>query len=149
MIEKGRHLNIRKDLRFCKFCTDAIEDEKHFLISCPTFSTQREMLMIQIKEKLSNPFVFENMDDNKIFIFLLENMKSVSLVAKYLDHTLEIREFLLNKHKMQIWQMPKQQPGYSPLATMYTAIYRTYTYMLALSFIWIYFCYFVILRQYP
>ena len=62
---------------------------------------ENKILTLQIKEKL-NPFVFENMNENEKFIFLLENMKSVSLVAKYLNHTLEIREFLLNKHKIQI-----------------------------------------------
>ena len=34
MIEKGRHSNIDKSLRFCPFCPDKIEDEKHFLLEC-------------------------------------------------------------------------------------------------------------------
>ena len=31
MIEKGRHLNIDKNLRFCPFCPGIVEDEKHFI----------------------------------------------------------------------------------------------------------------------
>ena len=37
MIEKGRHQNIDKNLRFCPFCIDKVEDEKHFLLECPTY----------------------------------------------------------------------------------------------------------------
>ena len=30
MIEKGRHMGIDRDQRFCPFCPNIIEDEKHF-----------------------------------------------------------------------------------------------------------------------
>ena len=100
MIEKGRHLKMRKDLRFCKFCPNIVEDEMHFLTSCSMFTTRLEILITKIKEKL-NPFVFRNMSKNEKFIFFMENTATAPIVAKYLTHTLELREFLLNKHKMQ------------------------------------------------
>ena len=101
MIEKGRHHNIRKELRFCKFCPNTIEDEIHFLMSCTMFTTRRETLMTKIKEKI-NPFVFRNMSKNEKFNFLMEDISAAPLVAKYLTHTLELREFLLNEHKMHM-----------------------------------------------
>ena len=44
MIEIGRHRKIPKNLRFCPFCPDTIETEIHFLISCPTYNHNREIL---------------------------------------------------------------------------------------------------------
>ena len=41
MIEKGRHSNIDKSLRFCPFCPDKIEDEKHFLLECYVYKYLR------------------------------------------------------------------------------------------------------------
>ena len=38
MIEKGRHvkpIKITRNERFCNFCTNEVEDEKHFLMLCP------------------------------------------------------------------------------------------------------------------
>ena len=32
MIEKGRHLKIEKDERYCPFCPYEIETEKHFIL---------------------------------------------------------------------------------------------------------------------
>ena len=40
-IETGRHKNITRDKRFCKICTTEIEDEYHFLLVCPIYSTLR------------------------------------------------------------------------------------------------------------
>ena len=41
-IEKGRHLNIPRDERTCKVCTDGvIEDEEHFLLKCEVYQTLR------------------------------------------------------------------------------------------------------------
>ena len=39
MIEKGRHLRpkIEREKRFCFNCCSEIEDESHFLISCPIY----------------------------------------------------------------------------------------------------------------
>jgi len=46
MIEKGRHLKIDREFRFCEHCTQhniyVIENEMHFLIECPLYSDLRE-----------------------------------------------------------------------------------------------------------
>ena len=40
MIEKGRHLKpkLERSARKCYVCKDEIEDEEHFLITCPLLS---------------------------------------------------------------------------------------------------------------
>ena len=51
MIEKGRHSNVDKSLRFCPFCPNIVEDEKHFLLGCPTFKYLRSELYEEVKPK--------------------------------------------------------------------------------------------------
>ena len=45
-IEKGRHLNIERNLRFCPLCQmqnlSVIEDEYHFFFECETYDMLRE-----------------------------------------------------------------------------------------------------------
>ena len=41
MIEKGRHQNIDKNLRFRPFCPTRIEDEMHFLLECECYAIHR------------------------------------------------------------------------------------------------------------
>ena len=38
MIEKGRHLNIERNCRFCPFCPRVVENEMHFLLECSCLS---------------------------------------------------------------------------------------------------------------
>ena len=46
MIEKGRHLNIERNLRFCPLCQmknlSVIEDAYHFFFECETYEMLRE-----------------------------------------------------------------------------------------------------------
>ena len=45
-IEKGRHLNIERNQRTCNMCTgNMIENEFHFLLSCPAYSELRQKYM--------------------------------------------------------------------------------------------------------
>lgn len=41
MIEKGRHLKLSRELRYCIHCDDSIEDEVHFLLYCPLYNDLR------------------------------------------------------------------------------------------------------------
>ena len=41
MVEKGRHINLPRELRYCIHCVDTIEDEAHFLIFCPLYADLR------------------------------------------------------------------------------------------------------------
>ena len=98
MIEKGRHLNINKELRCCKFCPGSIEDEIHFLTKCKTYSIPRKIFMDNVEDNVRS-VRFREMSDEQIFIFLLTNTSIAPLVAKYLAQTLQLREFLISEHK--------------------------------------------------
>ena len=77
MIEKGRHLNINKELRFCKFCPGSIEDEIHFLTKCKTYSIPRKIFMDNVEDNVRS-VRFREMSDEQIFIFLLTNTSIIS-----------------------------------------------------------------------
>ena len=101
MIEKGRHLNLSKDLRFCPFCPNVIEDEFHFLTQCRIYTIHRHGLINKIKDKIKWQ-EFTQLNDKEKFIILMSNADVVPTIAKHISQTLEIREFLLKKHKGNI-----------------------------------------------
>ena len=41
MIEKGRHFGIPREFRTCFYCENCIEDEFHFVMTCPVYSEVR------------------------------------------------------------------------------------------------------------
>ena len=45
MIEKGRHLKLERNERFCPFCPKYVEDEIHFLLVFKNFNPHRESLL--------------------------------------------------------------------------------------------------------
>lgn len=53
MIEKGRHLGIESKFRFCSFCPNHVEDEKHFLMECKPFSNLRNELFHKARKVIS------------------------------------------------------------------------------------------------
>ena len=57
MIEKGRHQNIDKNLRFCPFCPGTIEDEIHFVLECQCFATHRKELFSAINKKSKGTYI--------------------------------------------------------------------------------------------
>ena len=95
MIEKGRHLKIEKNARFCPFCPNDVEDEKHFLMDCKLFSTLRNELHAKTRNVIS---AFYFMSKTQKFITLMNNNIS-GLTAQYVCKALKLREFLLAKHK--------------------------------------------------
>ena len=96
MIEKGRHLGVNKDARFCNFCLDKVEDEMHFLLNCKTFKLHRRKLFEKANENLR---YFYRFNDKAKFIALLNNPKLTLCIGKYLCQTLELRDFLLQQRK--------------------------------------------------
>ena len=96
MIEKGRHLGVNKDARFCNFCLDKVEDEMHFLLNCKTFKLHRRKLFEKANENLR---YFYRLNDKAKFIALLNNPKLTLCIGKYLCRTMELRDFLLQQHK--------------------------------------------------
>ena len=93
MIEKGRHLRPRLERfeRKCPNCKNAVEDECHFITSCPLYSTGREVLYTEAK---SNAPAFEEIPtDAQKFIFLLSNENTNLLItlAKFVNDSFKIR----------------------------------------------------------
>ena len=61
---------IERNNRKCFHCKDKIENESHFVISCPLYNAERESLFQICGE---NSLHFETMDDEQKFIFIMSN----------------------------------------------------------------------------
>ena len=68
-IERGRHSKPKTPVnnRLCYFCK-LLEDEPHFLITCPAYHDERQILMSHVSSLY--PRILE-MDEQEAFIFLL------------------------------------------------------------------------------
>ena len=97
MIEKGRHRNIMKELRFCPFCKNKVEDEIHFLLLCGSFAVHREILFSRLTEE-TRTLIFSLSDEEK-FRILMTNPSIFLETAQFIDSTLQVRNFLLEQHK--------------------------------------------------
>ena len=75
MIEKGRHQNpslIRSE-RICPHCANLVEDECHFLTTCPLYKIERSRLYVVCTNTSKN---FLTMTNTQKFIFILSNENS-------------------------------------------------------------------------
>ena len=95
-IEKGRHEKIDKKERFCTFCANKIEDEKHFLMSCTTYKNQRGDLM-DVANRIVNRF--SSLDIQEKFITILTNPDLALYTARYIYQCFELRDFLIRRAK--------------------------------------------------
>ena len=93
MIETGRHKGIPRIERCCLFCQNtAIEDEIHFLITCPTFNTLRNDILADFEIGIINhPFL----SSKEKFVSLCGD-PSLSL-AKFTYKAFQLRKFLIQK----------------------------------------------------
>ena len=94
MIEKGRHMRPRLERtdRKCFTCKDEVEDEMHFLIKCPLYRENREILFTVCQ---NNSIHFESMTTNKQkFIFLMtnENVDVINNLATFIFNATKIRD---------------------------------------------------------
>ena len=94
MIETGRHKGMPKELRFCNFCPNTVETETHFLLHCHAYKTLRDKLLTH-----TNPNFEYYTEQHKLQALLTDMDYSV---AKYIANSLDLRQFLINKHKMPI-----------------------------------------------
>ena len=91
LIEKGRHAKIDKTERKCYFCPDTIENEQHFLISCPLYSRLRINLITPCIENCSK---YINLNEEQKFIFLMSNENEIIIkaLAKFVSDAFMLRE---------------------------------------------------------
>ena len=94
MIEVGRHNDAHKDQRFCPFCPQAVENELHFMFTCPIYSHLRVRYLQTITNNIRS---FEYLPHDRKMQILLTVMDQGT--CKFIASSLELREFLASKPK--------------------------------------------------
>ena len=88
MIEKGRHLHIDREYRFCPFCLErnvyAIEDEFHFFMLCPMYEELRNMYFYPSWRRNITVHLFYN-------IMKSQNDQAIIAVSKFLVSAFSFR----------------------------------------------------------
>ena len=95
MIEKGRHLNIERTQRFCPFCPNFVEDERHFLLVCNQYRYIRQELLREVEVRI--PLISNQCYDQR-FLNLMTRVPTQ--VSNFIFNAMELREFLLAKHRV-------------------------------------------------
>jgi len=90
MIEKGRHMKIQANERFCPFCINIIENEEHFLLSCLKYIGLRSNLFTSIETKVNN-FASLNNESKLIYMFTSEK-DIVREISKFCTCALLLRD---------------------------------------------------------
>ena len=87
-LELVRHLGIPVNNRFCIFCENCVEDEKHVLLSCPMYNGVRQALFTQPCYINSD---FMSYDEDAKLWFLFNDDAIVSKCAKTCLKIINIR----------------------------------------------------------
>ncbi len=90
-IERGRYERennkmLPENKRICKFCTtDSIEDEYHFVMSCPLYARKRQLLFDELS--------LNQLNEKEIFLKLMSSRENIisSPFSKYVTECLDIR----------------------------------------------------------
>ena len=98
MIEKGRHNKPEKIERIdrkCVFCKNEVECEVHFLVDCPLYSPQRNLLDIIIIRTCSR---FNNLNSEQKFIFIMsnENATIIKALGRYIIDSFNLRDKMID-----------------------------------------------------
>ena len=93
-IETGRYDHTPPELRYCPFCENLVETEIHFLFECPMYNTIRDIFLATVVENVPE---FAGYDSNKKLEYVMTNINRD--VAKLVSDCLDIRSFLVAKHK--------------------------------------------------
>ena len=99
MIEKGRHLNLDKDYRYCHVCLHigirTVEDDMHFLLVCPLYNNLRKDLFpTQWQTHYVCPRSCYDILSNKI-------ERNIIQLSKYLYEAFELRNMYTQSDPMQ------------------------------------------------
>ena len=89
MIEKGRHYCISRENRHCPYCETVLEDEFHFVLVCPLYSTLRSTY-IPLKY-INNPTLY-----NFYNLMSSQNNEYIRNLAMFIFHGLKEREHFLS-----------------------------------------------------
>ena len=89
MIEKGRHLKLDRNQRYCPFCSNEVEDEIHFMITCKNYAAERYELFDQMGRIYPT---FTHIKDEDKFKMLLTNINILDKTAQYISKSFEKRD---------------------------------------------------------
>ena len=94
-IETGRHDRIPEEIRICPLCEDGIENELHFLLTCPTCTPIRKTFFKNIQNLIPD---FHELGEPQKFTSIMTNLDNTA--AKFIRDCFELRTFLLAEHKI-------------------------------------------------
>ena len=94
MIEVGRQNKIPRDRRICPFCPDLIEDEKHFMFTCPTYTHLRRRFLDPASNSIRS---FQYLPHDAKLQALLSIMESDT--CKFIASSMDLRTFLMSQPK--------------------------------------------------
>ena len=95
MIESGRHRGIKNaGERFCPFCPGSVENESHFLFSCPTYHVQRSSFLTPVTGSVHG---FPVLPDHQKMELVMSCMDQN--ICNYISNSMDVREFLVTKPK--------------------------------------------------
>jgi hypothetical protein len=89
-IEKGRYQGLPAEERVCEFCNKGeVEDERHFVLSCPLYSTVRAELWTETLPRLPQPLLTEEAK----FVALLQSKDAdvIKKVLRYVKQAMKVR----------------------------------------------------------
>ena len=89
MIEKGRHIGISREHRFCIHCDNVIEDEFHFLLVCPLYDILRVKYIPN--HFYENPNLY-----NFVSLMSMKNTMIIRNLAMFLYYAFKLRTEILN-----------------------------------------------------
>ena len=95
-MEAGRHKRPRKtpsEDRLCMYCNlGLVEDEEHFIMTCPLYENQRKELF----DQLTSISTFPDLTDGEKFLFIMSCLNGDSeiivLVTNFVNKCFEMRE---------------------------------------------------------
>ena len=95
MIEKGRHLSLDRNLRFCPLCVQnnisVVEDEYHFLFECNEYESFRQTFF-------KSDWLRNRSHQMFYTILCFKDEHSIIKIAKFLHKSFVRRKEIINMH---------------------------------------------------
>ena len=85
---------IDRDMRFCNLCKTLIEDERHFIITCPLYSKNRIILENACKNQ-SKWYNTMNHEQKFVFIMSNENKTILKILCKFIFDSMTLRNKII------------------------------------------------------
>ena len=104
-IEKGRYNNkpIKAEERYCKFCKSnnnlIVEDEFHFLMICPLYQLNRDLMIKQVYEFFPN-LTETNLKQQFVWLMSQENERCTIELSKFIAISMDLRSKELESYRI-------------------------------------------------